>query len=180
MPKIVEERSYNGVENKIARLGMSALLDEVRGTITGFELRVMEQKDSNGGAAIRKLMDARFQGMKGWSKRQTGAVDWTKCQTINGTKVCVGVEIQVSARSDLLVMDIAHLRKEITEGQIDVGVLVVPSDRLGSFLTDRAPRFSDATRHVIQARAEDLPLVIFALEHDGPGDALAKQPRARS
>jgi Restriction endonuclease BglII len=138
---------------------------------------VKEQKDANGGAAVRKLIDARFELMGGWSKRQTGAVDWTKCQLINGTKVCVGVEVQFSARSDLLVMDIVHLRREIISGDIDVGVLVVPSDRLGGFLTDRAPRFSDAVRHVAQARADDMPLLIMAVEHDGPGEALAKQPK---
>jgi hypothetical protein len=41
------------------------------------------------------------------------------------------VEIQFSARSDLVVIDLIHLRKAIVQGKIDIGVLVVPSDRLG-------------------------------------------------
>lgn len=36
---------------------------------------------------------------------------------------------------------------------------------------------SDAKRHMREARAEDLPLVLIALEHDGPGPALKKQAK---
>jgi hypothetical protein len=85
------------------------------------------------------------------------------------------VEIQFSARSDLVVIDLIHLRKAIVQGKIDIGVLVVPSDRLGGFLTDRGPKMADAKRHVVEARVEDLPLVLISLEHDGSGPALAKQ-----
>jgi hypothetical protein len=156
------------------------LVDEVRGILTAFDLRVREQKDSNGGAALRELLDHRFDGATGWKKTQTGGVDWVKCRSYDGASACLGVEIQVSARSDLLIMDIVHLRTGITSGGIDVGVLVVPSDRLAVFLTDRAPSYSDALRHVDQAKAEDLPLLIMGLEHDGPGQALPKRKKRPS
>lgn len=175
MPRIVEEEHYDGARERIARLGLGPLLEELRTILTSFTLLVREERDANGGAAVRKLIDARFPNS--WTNVQTGDIDWTKCHTINGTRVCVGVEIQMSARSDLLVMDVIHLRRALEGGQIDVGVLVVPSDRLGVFLTDRAPRMSDAKRHVREARAEDLPLVLIALEHDGPGEPLAKQTK---
>lgn len=175
MPRIVEEEHYDGARERIARLGLGPLLEELRTILTSFTLLVREERDANGGAAVRKLIDARFPNS--WANVQTGDIDWTKCHTINGTRVCVGVEIQMSARSDLLVMDVIHLRRALEGGQIDVGVLVVPSDRLGVFLTDRAPRMSDAKHHVREARAEDLPLVLIALEHDGPGEPLAKQTK---
>lgn len=177
MPRIVEEQSYNGVLDRVQRLGIATLLDELRELLRGFELLVEERRDANGGAAVRKLLDGRFQAGSGWTKKQTGDVDWTKCHTVNGTKICVGVEIQFSARSDLIVVDIIHLRKALTDGKIDVAVLVVPSDRLAVFLTDRGPKMADAKRHVREARADDLPLLIIALEHDGAGTALAKQPK---
>ena len=177
MPRIVEEAAYNGVVQKVERLGLASLVDELRAVLTGFQLLVMESQDSNGGAAVRRLIDERFDRVGGWTKKQTGDVDWTKCYIVNGTRVCVGVEIQVSARSDLIVMDIVHLRRAIEAGLIDVGVLVVPSDRLSNFLTDRAPCMSDAKRHVGHAKAEDLPLMLFAIEHDGPGPPLAKQKK---
>jgi len=178
MPRIAEERNYNGVEVRIKRLGLQPLVDEVRTIATGFSLLVREEKDANGGAAVRELIDARFANATGWTKTQSGGVDWVKCQVVNGTSVCVGVEVQFSARSDLLVMDIIHLRKAISDGRIDVGILMVPSDCLGRFLTDRGPKFSDATRHVHESRSEDLPIIVMAVEHDGPGAALAKRTKA--
>jgi hypothetical protein len=177
VPRITEEQPYNGVLERVTRLGLEVLLSELREILTGFTLEVEERRDANGGAAVRKLIDGRFEQAQGWTKKQTGDVDWTKCRSVNGTRICVGVEVQFSARSDLIVMDVIHLRKAITDGKIDIAVLVVPSDRLGAFLTDRGPTMADARRHVREARADDLPLLLIALEHDGPGPALAKQAK---
>jgi hypothetical protein len=177
--RIVEEHPYDGVQERIERLGLGPLLDELRRVLQAFPLRVKEERDANGGAAVRRLIDEEFARAPGWAKKQTGDVDWTKCLTVNGTRVCIGVEIQFSARSDLLVIDIIHLRQALTAGKIDVAVLVVPSDRLGVFLTDRGPKMADAKRHVREARADDLPLLLVAVEHDGPGEALAKQAKRR-
>jgi hypothetical protein len=104
-------------------------------------------------------------------------MDWIKCKVVNGTKVCIGVEVQVSARSDLLVMDMIHLNAAFRDGRIDVGVVIVPSDKLSKYLTDRAPCMSDARKHARAARLEDSSLVLVGIEHDGPGPPLAKQPK---
>ena len=175
MAKIVEEYAYNGAKERIARLGLTPVLEEIRAILTGFSLRVEEKRDANGGAAVRRLTDARFSRV--WKNVAAGDIDWTRCHAINGTKVCVGVEIQMSARSDLLVVDVMHLRGALERGEIDVGVLVVSSDRLGVFLTDRGPRMADAKKHVRAARADDLPILLIAIEHDGAGPALAKQAK---
>ena len=97
---------------------------------------------------------------------------------VNGTTLRVEVEVQVSARSDLLIRDVIHLRDSLEEGRIDVGIIVVPSDRLGPYLTDRTPRMRDAVRTVKEARAENLPLLLMAIEHDGAGPPLPKQKKA--
>jgi hypothetical protein len=180
VPKITDEVPFGGAVEKIARLGLTPLHAELREILTGFQLLVLEERDANGGAAVRKMIDAEFEARlsTGWRKAQTGAVDWTKCKVVNGTRLCVGVEIQVSARSDLLIIDLVHLRRDLTGGLIDVGFLVVPSDRLGPFLTDRGPRLADARRMVREARVEDLPIVLVGIEHDGPGPHLAKQSKA--
>ena len=175
MPKIVEEYYYNGAKERIARLGLAPILEDLRMILTRFSLQVEEKRDANGGAAVRRLIDGRFP--KVWKNVAAGDIDWTRCHTINGTRVCIGVEIQMSARSDLLVVDVIHLRGAIEKGEIDVGVLVVPSDRLGVFLTDRGPRMADAKKHVRAARADDLPILLIAIEHDGAGPALAKQAK---
>ncbi|HKT58728.1 MAG TPA: BglII/BstYI family type II restriction endonuclease [Gemmatimonadales bacterium] len=177
MPKIVEEVAYNGVVERIRRLGLSVVIQEIRQVLEGFTLEVLEQRDANGGAAVRRLIDAQFDGLQGWVKKQTGDVDWTKCHSVNGTKVCVGVEVQVSARGDLLAVDILHLRKALVLGLIDVGVIIVPSDELSVFLTDRGPCLSDAKKHVDAAGADDQPLLLMAFRHDGAGQPLAKQKK---
>lgn len=180
MPRIVDRQSYGGAETRIKRLGLTPLWDELERVLTGFRLTIREEQDANGGAAVRKLIDAEFAAAGGWTKKQTGDVDWTKCRTVNGTRVCLGVEIQVSARSDLLIVDVDHLRQQIIAGAIDVGVLVTPSDKLAVFLTDRAAHYSAATQAVERARAHDLPILVIGLEHDGAGAALAKQPKRPS
>ncbi len=179
MPKIAEEVPFGGALEKITRLGLTPLYREVRQIVTGFSLLVKEVKNANGGKAVRVLLDARFEARQktGWKKRQTGAVDWTKCRVVNGTEICLGVEVQMSARSDLIIIDLIHLRLALTNGSIDVGVLVVPSDKLGPFLTDRGPRLADARRMIREARVEDLPIILLGIEHDGPGPALPKQPK---
>jgi hypothetical protein len=175
MPKITQEKSFDGAEERARRLGLAPLLAELMEILMNFELLVEEKRDSNGGAAIRHIVDERFRSSQGWTNKSSGGVDWTKCHAVNGTQVCIGVEIQLSARSDLLIIDVVHLRDDITSGQIDVGVIVAPSDRLAIYLTDRVARFTDAVRAVERARAEDLPLIILGLEHDAPGSPLAKQ-----
>jgi len=102
-------------------------------------------------------------------------MDWSKCKTINGTRVCVGVEIQVSARSELLYKDILHLKNSIIIGDIDLGVIVVPSDRLQSYLPDRTPSISYAKRVIREQDADRLPILLVEFEHDGPGPSLGKK-----
>jgi hypothetical protein len=177
MPKINEIISYNGADERIKRLGLSPLFSEVQRIITSFSLLVKEEKDSNGGAAVRKMIDAQFESSVKWEKKTSGGVDWIKCLVVNGTKVCLGIEVQFSARSDLLIRDVVHLREALIQGRIDVGVIVVPCDHLSYFLTDRCPSMSDAKRIVHEARAEDFPLVLIALEHDGAGPPLLKQEK---
>src|SRR5438128_2104234 len=167
MAKIVEDVWYDGAKERVERLGLTPLVEEIKAAITGFELRVKESVDANGGAAVRRMIDARFEAIGGWAKKVAGDIDWYKCKIVNGTRVCIGVEVQVSARSDLLVVDMIHLNAAFREGRIDAGVVIVPSDKLSRYLTDRGPCFSDAKKHANVARLEDSPLVLIAIEHDG-------------
>lgn len=99
-----------------------------------------------------------------------GGIDWSK-STDAGAKI--GVEVQVSGRSDLLAVDVLHLGNSIREGKTDVGVIIVPDDELSPYLTDRTPNLRTAKRHVT-GMAENLPIRIVAFRHDGVGEALDK------
>ncbi len=170
MPRITDRLSYNGFDAKIQRLGLSDLLDEVLAAVTGFNLRVAETKHANGTRQIREAIDARFESIGGWTKIASGGIDWSK-GNVRGSKI--GVEIQVSGRSDLLAVDVLHLREALNDGNLDAGVIVVPDDKLSRFLTDRTPNLRTAIRH-IQDRAADTAVQIIAFRHDGTGPALTK------
>ena len=174
MPKIVNEKPYDGFERKVARLGLSGLVDEIKALISQFGLLLLEERERNSSAVVRRMLDDKFAATPGWKKIQSGGIDWTKCIFHNGAEVCVGVELQVSSRSDLLTNDLTHLTRAIERGDIDAGIIVVPSDATAYFLTDRVPRFRDALEHVDRAKAQFSPLLILSIGHDGPGPALPK------
>ena len=88
------------------------------------------------------MLDARFAAVPGWTIVKSGGIDWTKCVHYNGAEVCMGVELQISARSDLLTNDLAHIMQAIEIENIDVGVIIVPSNQTAYYLTDRSRRIS--------------------------------------
>lgn len=170
MPIITKIEDFNGFAKKIERLELIPLVNEALGTITSFQLTLAENPMANGTRGIRQSIDSSFEKIGGWKKLTSGGVDWTKQNDRGAT---IGVEVQVSGRSDMLAVDIMHLKDDISEGRIDVGLIVVPDDQLSKFLTDRTPNFATALKHV-NHRAKDLPIRVAAFRHDGVGDALPK------
>ena len=173
MPRITERRSYNGFDQRVQRLGLQSLLDEVEAAIAGFQLLIQETRHANGTKWIRETIDARFHSLGGWTKLVSGGIDWTK---VDATDRTLGVEVQVSGRSDLLAVDVLHLHGQLSGGHLDAGIIVVPDDTLSRFLTDRTPNLRTAIRHV-ESRAPDMPVQIIAFRHDGIGPAI---PKART
>lgn len=105
-----------------------------------------------------------------WVQSKSGDIDWVKRFRYNQTIVSrIGVEIQVSGRSDLLARDIVHIRNNLQDSHIDVGVIVVPSDQFEYFLTDRVANFSYAVRYVEEElrEAQAYPIILLGIEHDG-------------
>ncbi len=157
---------YNGFLTRVSRHALAPLLDEAESAVTAVGLRVLEAKHANGTQGLRRRIDAGFEAIGGWTKTASGGIDWVK----GG----VGVEVQVSGRSDMLAVDIIHLRQRITYGEIDVGLIIVPDDPLSNYLTDRTPNLRTAVKHLEEHRATDLPIRIAAFMHIGPGPALPK------
>jgi hypothetical protein len=175
MPKIVDLKAYDGFTRKVERLGLTGVVDEIKEVITDFELLLLEERHANSGAIVREMIDSRFAMVGGWKIIKSGGIDWTKCLHHNGAEVCVGVELQLSARSDLLTNDLTHLMRAIELGNIDVGIIIVPADHTARFLTDRCPRFSYALDHVDRAKGQFSPLLLISIGHDGVGPALPKR-----
>ena len=154
----------------MARLGLDGLLEEVEAAVTGFRLAILQKRHANGTRLIRQRIDANFGRRRGWSKIASGGVDWSKANPRGST---LGVEVQVSGRSDLLAVDVLHLREELNGGRLDAGIIVVPDDVLSPYLTDRTPNLRTAIRHVNE-RAADMALLLLAFRHDATGPAIPK------
>jgi len=169
VPIISETKDYNGFVQKVARLSLTKLVDEATSTLD-FELLVEERVHANGTQGLRRTIDAAFKNLGGWKVVTVGGVDWTKASQQGGT---VGVEVQVSGRSDMLAVDIMHLKEKLFEGFIDAGIIIVPDNTLSRWLTDRTPNLATAVKH-IEDRARDLPIRVIAFRHIGPGPALDK------
>ena len=160
------------------RLGLGLLLKEVEQMLQGHVSLRAEEKEANGAAELRQQLDKLFHD--DWKPAKVGDIDWIKCKKINGTRVCIGVEIQISGRSEMLYKDVLHLRRRIECGDIDIGVVIVPSDRLQRFLPDRTPSSSYAAKVIKEQDADRLPIILIEIEHDGPGPALGKRLTNRS
>ena len=170
LPLISEIRDFNGFSQKVSRLGLQKLVKKATITLTAFELLIAEEKHANGTKGLRQQIDHGFTELGGWIKVASGGIDWTKQ---NRRRATIGVEVQVSGRSDMLAVDIMHLKESLVSGEIDVGIIIVPDDTLSRYLTDRTPNLQTAVRHVLH-RASDLPVRILAFRHNGIGDPLSK------
>ena len=170
MPRISDRVSFNGFDAQVKRLGLQPLLNEVEDVVTGFALLVAEERHANGTKGLRQQIDAGFAAVSGWEKTASGGVDWSKTDA-NGRRL--GVEVQVSGRSDMVAVDLLHLQAAMVGGALDAGVLVVPDDALSPFLTDRTPNLATAIKH-IQSTAPNATLQVIAFRHDGIGPALPK------
>ncbi len=169
MAKVTTVRDYNGFGARSTRLGLDELVNEAIATLE-VDLRVEEKKHANGTKGLREMIDAGFEQAGGWTKVTVGGIDWSKA---NDSGAKVGVEVQVSGRSDLLAVDVIHLRDDLMAGVIDAGIIIVPDNELSNYLTDRTPNLRTAIRHV-ESRAADMAIRLVAFRHDGPGDALPK------
>lgn len=180
MPKITDLKTLNGTNNKIDRLGLHRLWEELTGILTRFRLELEESARANNAQILQGMFDQRFTSAPGWERRQSGHLYWRKSLAIDDTRVCLGAKIRIASRGglsggDSMVVEVINLTKQIASGAIDVAALAVPSDNLSTYLDGRVARFADAVRAVERSRATDLPLIILALEHDGPGPALPKK-----
>jgi hypothetical protein len=164
---------YGGSREKVCRLGLAHIFLELQEILISTDVRILDQKQANSAGCVRELIDQQFSHHDDWVQSKSGDIDWVKRFRYNQAIVSrVGVEIQVSGRSDLLARDIVHIRNNIQDSHIDVGIIVVPSNEFEFFLTDRVANFSYAVRYVEEElrEAQNYPIILLAIEHDGFSD----------
>lgn len=168
--KISKIKYYGGSREKVCRLGLAHIFLELQEILISADVRVLDKKQANSAGVVRETIDSSFGRFPDWEQAKSGDVDWTKRFRYNQTIISrIGVEIQVSGRSDLLARDIVHIRNNLQDSRIDVGVIVVPSDDFEYLLTDRVANYSYAVRYVEQElrEAQTYPIVLISVEHDG-------------
>jgi hypothetical protein len=168
--KISNLKFYGGAREKICRLGLAHIFLELQEILIAARIFILDKKQANSAGVVRERIDKSFEARKEWIHSKSGNIDWVKRFRYNQTIVSrVGVEIQVSGRSDLLARDIVHIRNNLQDSHIDVGIIVVPSDDFEDRLTDRVANYSYATKYVEEElrEAQTYPIIIIAVEHDG-------------
>ena len=176
--KITDVRYYDGARERVCRLGLADIYLELQEIILATKISLLEQRQANGAAVIREELDKNFKARADWVNAPSGDIDWIKRFRYNQTLIArLGVEVQVSARSDMVIRDIVHIRKSLQDGHVDVGVMVLPNIRLSGFLTDRTPCITDAVNYIEHQFKEAMnsPIILLGVEHDGPGPALPKK-----
>ena len=171
--KLSKIKFYGGSREKVCRLGLAHIFLELQEILISTDIRVLDKKQANGAGVVREAIDAKFGEYSDWVQSKSGDIDWVKRFRYNHTIVSrIGVEIQVSGRSDLLARDIVHIRNNLQDSHIDVGVIVVPSDDFEYRLTDRVANYTYAVRYVEQElrEAQSYPIILIAVEHDGYSD----------
>lgn len=166
---------FDGAKTKARRLALKPLVAEVRDILSKTSVVLLEEKQKNGAAVIREWIDHEFAAAGDWHKTVSGGMDWKKTSQRARAQVAIGVEIQVSGRSEMLYRDLIHLRSSVVSGEIDLGVLVVPTDRMARYLTDRVSSKSYAEQVIKETDSDRYPLILIAVEHDGPGPAIEKR-----
>ncbi|HIE32989.1 MAG TPA: hypothetical protein EYP81_02935 [Thermodesulfobacteriaceae bacterium] len=180
--KVTDILFYGGARQAITHLGLSSLFIEILEIIFKTKIFLLEEKNANSAQVVREKLYQTFKAHGNWKKGKAGEIDWMKKLKFNETiVVIVGVEVQVSARSDLLIRDIVHLRNHIRKGKINLGVIIVPSERMQKFLPDRTPSIKDAIRYIEDEfkEAMEMPLVVIGIEHDGPSDKPLPKKKTR-
>lgn len=157
----------------MCRLGLAHIFLELQEILISTVVCVQDKRNANSAGVVRERIDASFGEYEDWVISKSGDIDWVKRFRYNQTIVSrIGVEIQVSGRSDLLVRDIIHIRNQLQNSEIDVGVIVVPSDFFEYRLTDRVANYTYAIRYVEEEfpEAQNYPIIVIAVEHDDWSD----------
>jgi len=67
MPSITRKQSFGGADRRVERLKLYRVVKEVEEIISAFKLLLSEERNANGSAAVRELIDAGFSS-RNWKK----------------------------------------------------------------------------------------------------------------
>lgn len=161
---------------------MAELFLELEDLLLNTGIYIKYEKNANSAGHVREQIDKGFDQAGGWTKNTSGDIDWIKKIRYNDSLIArMGVEIQVSSRSELLFKDILHIRNRIQDGYIDAAAVVVPDNEFAYYLTDRIPNFSYALQvfEEYAKEAKDQPIVLIGIGQDGSSEAVLPKKKTK-
>ena len=163
------ERFFGGAKAKLNRLELGPTLAEVEQRLQKCVVLLTERdRKSNLVEFKRKLDDVIvIEEAKGGK--------WIKTRAVSNVELRVEFRIRISSRREILYKDALHLRRRTESGDIDLGVIIVPSDNLRRCLPDRTPSSNYAARAISEMGADCSPIILIEIEHHGPGPAPTKR-----
>lgn len=167
---IEEPLEYGNARKVIERLGLNPLVEQLLTTLKRCKILVLKKKEGNGAGDIADKLVGMLRRLNRWreGKKTEGEPDFIACMDYKGATGCVGVEIQISARSVQVYQDVVHLRTAIRERKIDVCVIVVNSDDFAYYLPSRVANLREALKYIAETiDPRDLPLLVIPIKHDG-------------
>lgn len=171
--KISHTTFYAGARDKLCRLGLAKPFVDLQELILDTKIQLPLKRKATNNNFVNRRLNRRLVASGDWRRNASPGVRRVRHIRYKDIFLArLGVEVQVSARSDLLIRDIVHLRNSLQEGVIDIGVIVVPDDEMQVFLTDRTPSYRDAVRYIEKEfkEATTFPIIIMAIGHDGISD----------
>jgi hypothetical protein len=162
-------RYFDGAEAKLHRLQLGPLLAEVEKRIQSSVVLLAESDRANHATELQDQLGALF----AIDKARGGK--WSNCRRIGEAALRMEFRMRISSRREILYKDVLHLRRRLECGAIDLGVIVIPSDKLQRFLSGRTPSSSYAEKVIREMDTDRYPIILIELEHDGLGPTLANR-----
>lgn len=168
--KITKLAFYGGAREKVCRLGLFGSYLELQDILLTSQVTIIDRKRENGIEAVSESINASFEICGDWRISDAGGIDRRRSVRYGDCMESrMGVSIPFSGRNAQTCRDIVHIRNSLQDSEIDVGVIVVPSDEFEYRLTDRVANLTYAKRYIEEElrEAQTYPIVLVAIEHDG-------------
>jgi hypothetical protein len=174
MPKITLEKATAAFDRKCRRLGLEPLVSRVRSALVCFPIALCERSDSNDTGALWDMIRICCVEDGAHIEQSIPGFDWAVNHTVGNATLCLGVKFGLAPLGEMFSTDILAMKRAVTRGATDAGLVLLPDVALQRFLTGRTPTVPEALKHIALWEADDFPIGFFGLRHDVPGGRLEK------
>lgn len=148
----VRKRFFDGADAKMDRLGLAPVLAAVEREIQ-WRAALLTGSDRPTDIIVLK------------TRRVKGGI-WTESRRIDGILLRIDVRMRVTSRREIFYKDALQLRHRLENGDVDLGVMVVPSMGLQRLFSRRISSACDAIEAIRAMDADRFPLILVEIEDE--------------